>query len=453
MEKITVDEIRKAVGGELCGISPEKEITAVSSDTRKIEAGCLFIAIKGERFDGHDFAASAIEQGAAAVLSEKKLDGIPSIVCESTRKALLDLSGYYRRTLPVKVVGITGSVGKTTTKELTALAVSSAFNTLKTEGNLNNEIGLPTTLFRLDNSFEAAVIEMGMSGFGEIERLSKAANPDVCLITNIGLCHLEQLGSQDNILKAKLEIISGAKPSAPLIVNGDDERLFPLTRSVTDRKVITFGIDNKDCDYVADNIVQEEEKLRFDIVTDGKAIPCELPCIGKHYALDALAAVAAAVALGADIEKAAAALASYVPAGMRQKIEKIGGFTAVIDCYNASPTSMKASIDALCDMKCTGRRGAVLADMLELGERSPELHTDIGRYAAEKKLDYIACYGKMSKYIAAAADEAGLHSSSTDDPAMLVEWLKAKISDGDTVLFKGSRGMKLEKIIDELRKG
>lgn len=452
MESLTLKEICGAVGGKLCGADENTVITSISTDSRDIPKDCLFIAIKGERFDGHDFLHDAVRLGAAAVVSEREADGVPAVICQSTRKALLDIAAYYRKKMPVKVVGITGSVGKTTTKEMTALALSAGGKTMKTEGNLNNEIGLPKTLFRLDSSIERAVIEMGMSGFGEIDRLSKTASPDIAMITNIGMCHLEQLGSQDNILKAKLEILNGSKPNCPLIVNGDDVRLAPLKEKLSDRNVITFGIDNK-CDLNAENIRSSGESTVFDIVLEGKSVHCVIPCIGKHNVYDALAAVAAAYVIGDDIVPAANALKDYVPSGMRQHTEKIGGFTALIDCYNASPTSMQAAINTLCEMKCDGRRGAVLADMLELGEMSPKLHEDTGKYAAGKKLDFLVCYGEMSKHMAEGAEKSGLHAEWITDSGKLAEYLKEHIKDGDTVLFKGSRGMKLEKIIGELREG
>jgi UDP-N-acetylmuramoyl-tripeptide--D-alanyl-D-alanine ligase len=297
---------------------------------------------------------------------------------------------------------------------------------------------------------------MGMSDFGEIERLSRTAHPTICLITNIGYSHIEKLGSQEGILEAKLEILKGADRKAPLIINGDD----PMLRKARDdyesyRQIITYGIENKDCDYIADDIRKYDDRIYFNIYHEGKIITdVSLFCIGEHNIYNALAAVTVAVAAGADPVGAAEMLSAYQPEEMRQHIQKRGQQTLIVDCYNASPTSMKAAIDMLCDMKPKdgGRRVAVLGDMLELGEDSPKYHAEIGEYAAEKGIDLLVCYGKNAQYIAKRADELGMHAGYSEEKQKILNFLKFKLKPGDVVLFKGSRGIHLEEIIDEFYK-
>ena len=456
-ELMSFEEIALVTGGTLKNFTDTKAAAAadmIFSDTRKIVRGGLFAAIKGENFDGNDFAEYAVENGAAAAIVSREAK-CPCIVVEDTRKALLALARYYRLKFKPVVVGITGSVGKTTTKNMTALALSSGFGTMKTEGNRNNEIGLPFTLFRLNSTFAAAVIEMGMSDYGEIERLSGTAVPTVCMITNIGFCHIEKLRTQEGILKAKLEIIKGAENGAPLIINADDKLLFALKDKIGDRKIICYGIENKLADYTAQNVIADEKGISFDFAKNGnKLAEVKLSCIGIHNALNALAAMTAAVECGCNASDAAEMLLCYKGDALRQNICKIGNQTIIKDCYNASPTSVMAAIDTLCDIKTDAdngaRRVAVLGDMLELGENSPEYHEKIGEYAAKKGIDKLICYGKMSKFTAKKADELGLHAGCTEDKGMLLEYLKMTLRPNDTVLFKASRGMKLEEVIDEL---
>ncbi len=458
-EYVTADEIIKAVGGKphcIDDTGRRISMTSIFSDSRKIIKDGVFFAIKGENFDGNDFAAKAVESGAALAITERAAEGVPCIVVENTRKALLDLAAYFRMKFKPIVVGLTGSVGKTTTKEMTALALSSRYRVYKTERNHNNEIGLPFTLFGLNSSCEAAVIEMGMSDFGEIERLSKTTRPTACLITNIGSAHMEKLGSQEGILKAKLEILEGAESGAPLFINGDDPLLIPLKEKLSGiRPVITYGIENKDADFRAADISLDRGKISFGIERNGAEI-CRVTlfCIGRHNIYNALAAVSTAVTMGCEPKAAAEALMRYKPDGFRQHIQPMGEQTVISDCYNASPSSMKAAIDALCDAapKGSGRRVAVLGDMLELGEKSPEMHEEIGEYLVSKGVDVLVCYGKLAKYIAGRADELGLHAGCSDDKNMVISALKQKLMPGDTVLFKASRGMHMEEIIDGLYK-
>lgn len=450
MEKLLLSEIAQCLNAQC---PEEKVITEISTDTRNLPAGCLFIAIKGERFDGHTFIKQAIENGAAAAVSEYPVDGCPCIVVQSTRTALLEIAKYYRSKFDPVLVGVTGSVGKTTTKEMIALVLSEKYNTLKTQGNLNNEIGLPKTLFDLDSSYKAAVIEMGMSDFGEIERLSNTASPTIGVITNIGYSHIENLKSQEGILKAKLEILSGMKHNAPLIVNGDDAYLAPLKNELQNsRLVYLYGIDNEHCDFKVGNIIEENGITRFNLVYNGCETEIEIPCAGKHNVLNASAAFCIGILSGLSEKEIVSALKKYKPDAMRQNIVKKGDHTIIIDCYNASPDSMKATLNVLADMECKGRKIAVLGDMLELGDLSEKLHRLVGEYAAQYHLDKLYCYGEYAMYIAAEASEHGLASCAfhKDSKDLMAEKIKKDLKSGDIILFKASRGMKLEEVIDKI---
>lgn len=444
-----LSEIAGALGAEC---PAEKEINVISTDTRDLPEGCLFVAVRGDRFDGHDFIPKAIETGAAAALSEKEIDGCPCVIVENTRKAYLDLAGWYRRKFSPALVGVTGSVGKTTTKEMIALVLSESFRCLKTKGNLNNEIGLPKTLFTMDSSHEAAVIEMGMSDFGEISRLSRAAKPTIGVITNIGFSHIENLKTQEGILKAKLEILDGMNGDSPLVVNGDDKHLCGLKKTMGSRPVYFFGIENEECDVRGMNITENDGAVSFDICFEGRTCRAELPCVGRHNVLNALAAFCIGKILGMTENDIISALKKYQPDSMRQNIVKKGGVTVIIDCYNASPDSMKASLGVLSDIKANGRKIAVLGDMLELGKESERLHTLVGRYVADADIDMLYCYGKDSEYIIKESNTAAgfFH---TGDKELCAEIIRKQIKDGDAVLFKASRGMKLEEIIDMIFDG
>lgn len=442
MEKLKLSEIAKACSGTF---NKECEITSVCIDTRKITKGCLFICIKGERFDGHQFAQQALDSGAAAVMlhSDIEIDGC-YVKVENTSSALLTLSGYYRRKFGIPVVGLTGSVGKTTTKEFTYLVVSSKYNAIKTLGNLNNEIGLPQMLFQIDSKTEAAVIEMGMNHFGEISRLTKAAQPTVALITNIGVSHIENLGSRQGILKAKLEILEGLKKGAPLILNGDNDLLS--TVKTDDYKTVFYGIEN-DCDFKATDIIEEDGKTEFTVNYFGKNQKIVIPTIGLHNVYNALAAFAVGYFLDVDSEAAADALSKYIPEGMRQKAVNIAGITSIEDCYNASPDSMRAALKTLADTKAN-KKIAVLADMLELGDYSRQAHLEVGKTAAENNIDVLLTFGEMGKLISQGAKEAGLKNAfHFDTKEELADKLTEIAKSGDAVIFKASRGMKLEDVI------
>lgn len=425
----------------------EGKFDCVCTDTRKITEGSLFIAIKGENFDGHDFAAKAIESGAKAVVCEKDCGlGENQILVESTRQALLDLAGYYRSLFNIPVIGITGSVGKTTTKEMTHAVMSSKYNTLKNEGNLNNEIGVPLTLFRLEKSHEAAVIEMGMSGFDEISRMTKAVKPDVAIISNIGVSHIEKLGSREGILKAKLEILHGMKADAPLILNADDDMLITVCGDT--HPVTYYGINNEKSIFKATDITSKDAETELTVgFNNGGSGRVSLPFPGRHNVYNALAAVAAGSFFGIDPLEGLEALKKYVPAGMRQRINKKCGITFIEDCYNASPDSQAAALAVLGSMNAK-RKIAVIGDMLELGEVSEAAHYGVGEKAAENGIDAVFTYGERSLQTAkGAADGNVSFVKSFDDKKKLSEELSAYLREDDAVLFKASRGMKLEDVI------
>ncbi len=447
MEKLKLSQIANWSSGRLVG--DDAEIDNISLDSRQINKGTLFVAVKGDRFDAHDFVGQVAENGARALVCEKQVEtDLPVIYVESTRKALLDIAREYRRSLKnLTVVGLTGSVGKTTTKEMTFSVVSKKYNAIKTQGNLNNEIGLPKTLFTLDKTHQAAVIEMGMSAFGEISALTKTALPDLGIITNIGVSHIEHLGSREGILKAKLEILDGMKKGSSLIINIDNDML--KTVKTDDYKIIGFGIENENADVRAVNIKEYNSETAFDVLFDGKTQAVTIPTIGLHNVYDALAAFTAGIVLEIEPTLIAEALSEYEPSGMRQRIKEVNGITVIEDCYNASPDSQKAALNALCSLKAT-RKIAVLGDMLELGDYSQTAHSEIGSYAAEKNVDLLYTYGEESKALANSAIAGGVKALAFTDKTALLNALKDELKPSDAVLFKASRGMKLEDVINML---
>lgn len=446
MKKQRLSQIASVLGATY---NVDAEFDSVCIDTRKITKGCLFICIKGERFDAHQFANEALELGASAVMIHTDIEPNGAYIrVDDTSSAMLKLAGYYRSQFDIPVVGLTGSVGKTTTKEFTHLVVSAKYNAIKTQGNLNNEIGLPQMLFQIDSTTEAAVIEMGMNHFGEISRLTRATRPTVALITNVGVSHIENLGSREGILKAKLEICEGLSEGAPLILNADNDMLSTVKDSK--HRVIFYGVDNGDLRAV--NIKQNDSFTEFDVEYYGKSQHIKIPTIGIHNVYNALAAFTVGYVLDIEPQLCANALEGYVPAGMRQRVTQVGGIKSIEDCYNASPDSMRASIKALADIK-GNKKIAVLADMLELGEYSREAHLSVGNMVGENKIDILLAYGNDAKYYVENAKAGGVEAYLFDDKQALADKLLQCASSGDVVMFKGSRGMKLEDIINTVYKG
>lgn len=444
MKAFTLQEAAAALG--LPQMQAQATLADVCTDTRKIQPGSLFVCLRGERFDGHSFASQAAQLGAAALLVDHPVDAdVPQLVVTDTGKALLQLAGWYRRRFQLPVVGLTGSVGKTTTKEFIALVLGAKYNTLKTQGNLNNEIGVPQMLFRLEDSHTAAVIEMGMNHFGEISRLTRAVAPTVGLITNIGVSHIENLGSRAGILQAKLEILEGMAPDAPLIVNMDNDML--RTVKLGDRPLLTFAIDDQSADFTATDIAEQGSTTTFTVHHNTFTQPVTIPTVGIHNVYNALAAMAVGYVTGVDSAAAASALANYVPAGMRQNLVQVGGVQVIEDCYNASPDSMRAALQTLGKLP-VHRRYAVLGAMLELGDYAKEAHTQVGKMAAENGIDGVLAYGADAAYIVEAAKQAGLENARLfDTKEALAQSLAQQVQPGDGVLFKGSRGMHLEDVM------
>lgn len=443
MKALSLKSIAEAVGGRLIG--EDRQITSVSTDTRKLSTGCLFIALKGIRFDGHDYVKSAAQNGATAIMAQQEMDvSLPQILVEDTGVAYMSLAAYYRSTFAIPVVAITGSVGKTSTREMVAAAIGIRFHVHKNEGNLNNDVGVPATILSLDEGYTAGVYEIGMNHAGEIRNLSKVVRPDMAVITNVGVSHIESLESRENILSAKLEILDGMKEGTPLVVNVDND----LLATVRYPNLITYGI-NVPADYTAQDIETTENGIRFSCVHKGVVTPVNLPVVGIHNVYNALAAIAVAGQFNISPEETARGLMDYHNIGLRQHIEHVGKLTLIEDCYNASPDSMKAGLDTLRTI-AKHRRIAVLGDMLELGTYADEAHRVVGEYAASRA-DLVLTCGEKAALIAERAAEStkALHFDAKEE---LAACLPELLSDGDTILFKASRGMKFEDLIEVVRK-
>ncbi len=449
MEALSLKEIAACLGAQL---DTDLMITEICTDSRKAAPGVLFVALAGKRFDGHDYVAAALNKGAACAVIHRPVDipGAPTITVADTQKALLAIAALYRSKLSLRLVGVTGSVGKTTTKDMIARVVSARYKTHKTQGNENNEIGVPHTVFALDSSHEAAVLELGMTQLGEIEELALAVRPDIGVITNIGVSHMESLGSRENILRAKLELRAGLADGAPLLLCGDNDLLSTVKDSRLN--LIFYGIENPRCAIRASGITEENGTTHFTLHHAGQSYPVLLPCVGRHNVLNALAGYGVGVLLGIAPEACVEALAGYQPSGMRQRVvQSPKGFTVVEDCYNASPDSMRAALATLRDYPRTGRRIAVLSDMLELGSISDQSHRQVG-LAAAASADLLLTWGPQAALIHSAAAEAGMGASARhyQEKEELAQALIGLVRPGDVVWFKGSRGMRLEEIIGRL---
>ena len=435
---------------------PDAMVEEITIDSRTAGPGKLYVAIVGDRFNGNDFAREALEKGAVAAVVSRASNNCEGeqLLVKDTRDALIISASNYGYLFDLRAVAVTGSVGKTTTKEMTGAALSRFGKTLKTFGNKNNSVGFPQTLLNMTDDDEYAAIEIGMAtGFGEISGLSKALRPNVAIITCIGSAHLQYFGTRENILKAKLEIIDGLPSDGVLVLNGDDELLMNARDSIS-VETVTFAIENRDADVRAENIITNGAATLFTIVDSAfGSYSASIPAVGRHNVLDALAAYTAVTRLGLSPERAAAGLSDYVPFGMRQRIVEHDGITVIEDCYNAGPESMKASLSALSDVVQSGVKIAVLGDMLELGDAAEEIHKEAGREAAKQGIDIVLCYGKNAKYIAEAAESSGVPCVEYfEDKMELTEYLKRTAREGDGVLFKASRAMEFEKIIENFYK-
>ena len=389
MKNLTLENIARVAGGRYVGPAEKAqvEVTSVETDSRKVGEGSLFVAIKGERVDGHRFINQVIDAGAAAVLSEVDLGDqlFPYVLVESTLQAVKDIAEFYLSQLNIPVVGIAGSVGKTSTKEMTHSVLRQGFNVLKTEGNFNNELGVPLTIFRLRDE-QMAVLEMGISDFGEMHRLAKIARPNTVIMTNIGCCHLENLIDRDGILKAKTEIFDFLEDDAHIILNGDDDKLATVT-CVRGIKPVFFGLDEKHDFWASDLKSLGLKGTACSIHTPVGDFDVTVTMPGKHMVYNALAGAAAGVAYGLSLEQIKAGIEANGSLAGRFHIIETDNYTIIDDCYNANPVSMKASLEVLQDG--AGRRVAVLGDMGELGADERALHADVGTFAATLDIDAI----------------------------------------------------------------
>ncbi len=446
MTPLDIRDLAAAIGAFYDG--PSHPVPRICTDTRTLTPGCLFVALTGENFDGHSYIQKALEQGAAFAVSARPLEDDRVLVVRDTRQALLDLAGYYRGKLALPVVTITGSVGKTTTKEMAACVLSSAFSTLKTPANLNNEVGLSHTILSLSPSHEAAVLELGVDAPGQMLPLARCAAPDIGIVTGIGVTHLQQFGTRDAIRAEKLALGDAMADGAPLLLCGDNDLLAGV--EIPRLQVIRYGIHNPGNQVKAQNLREEVDTTFFDIEWEGGVYPACIPVLGRHNVLNALAGFAAGVLLGMAPPHASGALKGYAPEGMRQKVVSHKGFTIVEDCYNASPDSMEAALHTLKSMPCKGKRIAVLSDMLELGSREEEEHRRVGTVAAGCA-DLLFCTGSRSALYAEGANKAGLAQAfHFPDQDSLYAALCRQISAGDVLWFKASRGMHLEHLLERI---
>ena len=452
MKNMTLGNIAMCCGGTYFGDEGAKdtEVTGIAIDSRKVKKGGLFIPIQGERVDGHSFIPKVMEAGALACLSEEsRTDITPYILVDSTKDALKKIAALYRQSLGIKVVGITGSVGKTSTKEMIASVLKEKYRVHKTAGNFNNEIGLPLTIFDILEEHEVAVLEMGISDFGEMHRLGEIANPDICVITNIGLCHLENLGTRDGILKAKTEVFDHLRGEGIVILNGDDDKLSAI-QEVNGKKAVKYGLHKGDA-YASEIMPLGMEGIRMKLHLGGREQNITIPIPGEHNVYNALAAACVGTVCGMELEEICRGIETVETISGRSNLIHKNGITVIDDCYNANPVSMRASIDVL--SQAPGRKIAILGDMGELGEKERELHAGIGSYAAMKQIDQLFAVGELSKEMAKAARESASHPMQIFHFATreeLLSELLPTIKKGDTLLVKASHFMEFPKIVAAL---
>ncbi len=433
------------------------EFTGVTTDSRAVKPGELFVALKGEKFDGHAYCAKAIALGAAGVLVEKA-EGLPqdkTILVADTLKAYQAISHAWRMSSPhVKVVAITGSNGKTSTKDLIAATLASKYKVIKTEANFNNEIGLPKTLLTITPDTQIAVVEMGMRGFGQIRALKALAEPDTVVITNVGETHMELLGSMENIAKAKSEILENLTEKNDAIINGDD---FYVSKMHTGANTTTYGIISNSAVKASDvEVTGVGTTFTYTSKVTGKTQYVDMPLIGRHNVMNALAAIAVAELYGVEDEAIAASLHQAVMTEKRQEILHFGKITAINDAYNASPASMQTACNTLEKVVAAqgkGRALAVLSDMLELGTTSRDAHTRVGGYVAQAGVKELITYGSEAKAISEAAGAQGVKVHHVADKEAAAKLLKSIMQPDDVILFKGSHSMSVDKVIDLVFKG
>lgn len=449
MEQITVKEILEATGGRLLCGSPDTPLDHVSIDSRTMKGNDLFVPLVGEKVDAHRFIGQAFDNGAAATFTSEHdvmEDNRPWIRVSDTKRALQALGAWYRRRLKLPLVGITGSVGKTTTREMVACALSARYRVYKTPANHNSQVGVPITMTEISGQDEIGVIELGMSEPGELTVIAGIAQIQMAVITNIGITHIEQLGSQENIFREKLSIQDGLTEHGILFLNGDDE-LLKKTTARDGFETIYYGT-GENCHYRAADVRLENGYPVFTAVCGDEQVPVRLKVMGTHNVANAMVSLAVASVCGIPMEAAAKQLAEFTGFQNRQQIYHTGGMTIIDDTYNASPVSMKAGLEVLNSIEHSRRRVAVLADMKELGPDSPRYHYEIGTYIAAHPVDKVAVLGELAREIARGVREQAPHILVYEfmDREPLVEWLKTELREGDAVLFKGSNSMELGKV-------
>jgi UDP-N-acetylmuramoyl-tripeptide--D-alanyl-D-alanine ligase len=464
MADFKLHELITATGGVLRQGALEQTISGITTDSRRIKPGELFLALRGEKFDGHDFIPTAIHNGASALMVMKDITvNEPAAIIQTpdTLTAYGAIARFHRERFRIPVIGITGSNGKTTTKDLTAAVLAQKYTIIRTEANYNNEIGLPATLLNITPETEVAIVEMGMRGLGQIRKLAELARPNLAIVTNVGLTHLELLGSRENIGRAKAELVEALPSDGLAILNGDDEyvrRMSELTRA----RSVYFGIGHPDLDYRAKVLAMDENGSRFQVTVRGakggeqRNFIVALPISGNHNIYNALAAIAVGLELGVSEALIQQGLGNPIISEKRQKMLAIkNGYSIIDDTYNASPASMKAALDVLALNQNGGRKIAVLGDMLELGPQSADIHREIGKYAADIGVQELFCYGALAREFLVGFQKTRNQDCPGDSryfasKTALIQELKPILQPGDIVLIKGSRGMKMEEIIAAL---
>lgn len=452
MYKLTIKDILTATGGVLLCGDKNTEILDVCINSKEIKPGDLFVPIIGEKVDAHRFIESALQKGAATLTSEHTdivVSEKPFVYVSDTEKALQDIGAYVRDKFHKPIIGVTGSVGKTTTRQMIATVLAGCLNVYQTQGNQNSQIGVPITLTRLDPDADAAVLEMGISEFGQMDILSNIVKPDICVVTMIGVAHIEYMKTQENIRKEKLSIIHHMNPDGVLFLNGDDA-LLAEAKDTTGVHTFTYGV-SPECDYRAENLHMEDYSYVYEFVHGDKRVPVRLNALGKHNVGNSLVGLAIADYMGLDLVNAAAGLAKFE--GLRQKLIRVPGkYTIIDDTYNASPDSMRASLNVLEEMETEGKKIAVLGDMFELGEHAADYHYELGKYVATKKIDELVVIGDLAQNIMRGVkdSQSDIACYSFKDNGEVALYLLSVMRADDVVLIKGSNGMHLNEVVSNL---
>lgn len=446
--KLTLSEIAELCGGKIICGDPGTAVTNFFTDSREAKPGLMFVPIRGENNDGHDFIGSALKNGAAASFTDHPIEAPgPLVLVDDCRAALQRTAGKYRERFDLPILGITGSVGKTTAKEMAALAIGAGHKVWKTPGNANSQVGVPITVCGIEPEHTAAVVEMGVSMPGEMERIARVVKPTCGIVTTIGTSHIQFMRTRENIMAEKVKLADYLEPSAPLFVSGDND-LLPGLDSGGRFRLVTFGL-SEGCQWRGTDIEAGSEGQSFIChAPDGRTQTVRLPAPGSHMACDALSALAAADYLGVPLEDAARALSGYIPPKMRQVISHEGGVLLIDDSYNASPDSMRSALGLLAGQEIPGHRIAVLAGMRELGDHTRKGHLDTGAFAKELGIDTLIAVGELGEII---AEGFGSGAICAKNNAQAWELLRELLKPGDAVLVKGSRGMKTEEIVEKIK--